>query len=255
MSTAAAAVSPDERGSGAAAVNGTGVIQAQRAGVSPAMTRADLGALTNFTDARIASPAVVGMMPPMTNVGIGPEATLEADVRAVAQSQDRAAFARIFAFYGPRVKAYLRRLGAEDAAAEDLTQEVMLSIWRRAHQFDRSRAALSTWIYTIARNRRIDALRRERRPDFDPEDPALVGDNELAPRGDHYAEGAQARREVMRAVERLPVEQAQLLRIFYFEEKPHSVIAEELGLPLGTVKSRLRLALGKLRVLLNGFDG
>ena len=86
--------------------------------------------------------------------------------------------------------------------AEDLTQEVMLSIWRRAHQFDRSRAALSTWVYTIARNRRIDALRRERRPDFDPEDPALVGDNELAPRGDRYAEAAQARREVMRAVER-----------------------------------------------------
>ena len=185
---------------------------------------------------------------------IGPEAALEADVRAVAQSQDRAAFARIFAFYGPRVKAYLRRLGAEDAVAEDLTQEVMLSIWRRAHQFDRSRAALSTWVYTIARNRRIDALRRERRPDFDPEDPALVGDNELAPRGDRFAEAEQARREVMHAVEQLPAEQAQLLRIFYFEEKPHSVIAEELGLPLGTVKSRLRLALGKLRVLLNGFD-
>ena len=179
-------------------------------------------------------------------VGIGPEAALEADIRAVAQSQDRAAFARIFAFYGPRVKAYLRRLGAEDAVAEDLTQEVMLSIWRRAHQFDRTRAALSTWVYTIARNRRIDALRRERRPDFDPEDPTLVGDNELAPRGDRFAESEQARREVMRAVEQLPVEQAQLLRIFYFEEKPHSVIAEELGLPLGTVKSRLRLALGKL---------
>ena len=131
----------------------------------------------------------------------------------------------------------------------------MLSVWRRAHQFDRTRAALSTWVYTIARNRRIDALRRERRPDFDPEDPALVGDNELAPRGDRFAEAEQARREVMRAVEQLPAEQAQLLRIFYFEEKPHSVIAEELGLPLGTVKSRLRLALAKLRVLLNGFDG
>jgi RNA polymerase sigma factor (sigma-70 family) len=180
------------------------------------------------------------------------EAGLESDIHAVAERGDRAAFARVFAFYGPRVKAYLRRLGAEDAVAEDLTQDVMLAIWRRAQQFDRSRAALSTWVYTIARNKRIDALRRERRPDFDPEDPALVGEAELAPRGDRFAEAEQARRQVMQAVEQLPAEQAQLLRIFYFEEKPHSVIADELGLPLGTVKSRLRLALGKLRVLLNG---
>ena len=180
------------------------------------------------------------------------EARLEADIRAVAERGDRAAFARIFAFYGPRVKAYLRRLGAEDAVAEDLTQDVMLAIWRRAQQFDRTRAALSTWVYTIARNKRIDALRRERRPEFDPEDPALVGDNESAPRGDHFAEAEQARRVVMDAVAKLPPEQAQLLRVFYFDEKPHSVIADELGLPLGTVKSRLRLALSKLRLLLNG---
>ena len=219
------------------------------------MASHDNVAPANFMDACIASHAAAGMMASMIKVGIGPEELLDADILAVAQSQDRAAFARIFAFYGPRVKAYLRRLGAEDSVAEDLTQEVMLSVWRRAHQFDRTRAALSTWVYTIARNRRIDALRRERRPDFDPEDPALVGDNELAPRGDRFAEAEQGRREVMRAVEQLPAEQARLLRIFYFEEKPHSVIAEELGLPLGTVKSRLRLALSKLRVLLNGFDG
>ncbi len=180
------------------------------------------------------------------------EGALESDVQAVAEARDRVAFGRVFAFYGPRVKAYLRRLGAEEAAAEDLTQEVMLSVWHRAHQFDRSRAALSTWVYTIARNKRIDALRRERRPDFDLDDPALVVEAEGAPRGDHYAEAEQARREVMRAIEQLPAEQAQLLRIFYFEEKPHSAIAEELGLPLGTVKSRLRLALTKMRALMNG---
>ncbi len=197
------------------------------------------------------------MMPAMSS-GQQPtpaDGGLESDMEAVAASRDRAAFARIFAFYGPRVKAYLRRLGAEDAAAEDLTQEVMLSVWRRADQFDRRRAALSTWVYTIARNKRIDALRRERRPEFDPDDPALVVEESVgAPRGDHHAEAEQARREVMRAVDQLPAEQAQLLRIFYFEEKPHSVIAEELGLPLGTVKSRLRLALAKMRALMNGSD-
>lgn len=254
MSTAVAATSPDEGPRAAAPASDPTLIQARASRVSMRMIQARNAATASFPNRCIASTAMVGMMGLMTNPAIGPEVALEADVRAVAQFQDRAAFARIFAFYGPRVKAYLRRLGADDGVAEDLTQEVMLSIWRRAHQFDRSRAALSTWVYTIARNRRIDALRRERRPEFDPEDPALVGDNELAPRGDRFAEFEQARREVMNAVEQLPAEQAQLLRIFYFEEKPHSVIAEELGLPLGTVKSRLRLALGKLRVLLNGFD-
>jgi RNA polymerase sigma factor (sigma-70 family) len=200
-------------------------------------------------------PTAVRMMAAMATGESGSDAALEDDLRAVAEARDRAAFARVFAFYGPRVKAYLRRLGAEDAVAEDLTQEVMLSIWRRAHQFDRTRAALGTWVYTIARNKRIDALRRERRPDFDPEDPALVPEDGSAPRGDRHAEAEQVRRGVMEAVEQLPAEQARLLRIFYFEEKPHSVIAEELGLPLGTVKSRLRLALAKLRVLLDGFDG
>ncbi len=215
-------------------------------GARPIMGRSGLGC--------IASPTPSGMMARMSTVDEDLAARLETDIRAVAERSDRAAFARIFAFYGPRVKSYLRRLGAEDAVAEDLTQDVMLAIWRRAQQFDRTRAALSTWVYTIARNKRIDALRRERRPDFDPEDPVLVGDSDVAPRGDQFSEAQQARRLVMQAVEKLPAEQAQLLRIFYFEEKPHSVIADELGLPLGTVKSRLRLALSKMRLLLNGLN-
>ena len=189
------------------------------------------------------------------SAALNAEETLTTDLQSVAALRDRAAFARIFAFYAPRVKAYLRRMGAEDAMAEDLMQEVMLTVWRRADQFDRSRAALSTWIFTIARNKRIDAIRRDRRPDFDPDDPALVVEADDRTRGDVYAEAAQARHQVMRALGELPEEQSRLLRIFYFEEKPHSQIASELGLPLGTVKSRLRLALHKLRVLLNGRDG
>jgi RNA polymerase sigma-70 factor, ECF subfamily len=200
--------------------------------------------------ASIASTGPAGLIVVM---GGDEEARLEADVEAMAERRDRAAFGRVFAHYGPRVKAYLRRLGVSDPVAEDLTQEVMLTVWRRAGQFDRRRAALSTWIYTIARNKRIDTLRRERRPDYDLNDPALV-DDEATPRGDRIAETEQARRAVMQAVAKLPLEQEQLLRIFYFEEKSHSVIADELGLPLGTVKSRLRLALAKLRHMLNGLD-
>lgn len=207
--------------------------------------------------ARLASLATAGMMRPMSegqNERLGED--LEADLGAVAERKDREAFARLFAFYGPRIKAYLRRLGAEDAAAEDLAQEAMLAVWRRAGQFDRRRASLSTWIFTIARNKRIDAIRRDRRPDYDPEDPALVGDTDgAAPGGDEMAEAAEMGVLIRRAVEDLPREQAELLRIFYYEEKPHSAIAAELGLPLGTVKSRLRLALGKLRAALAGVGG
>ncbi len=203
--------------------------------------------------AAIASAPPEGMIAAMSSGEAAAEAGLEADIQAVAERRDKAAFARIFTFYGPRVNAYLRRLGAEAATAEDLTQDVMLTVWRRAGQFDHGRAALSTWIYTIARNRRIDVLRRERRPDFDQHDPTLVGDDS-APRGDQLAEAAEARRLVMEAVAQLPSEQARLVEIFYFAEKPHSTIADELGLPLGTVKSRLRLALGKLRRKLNGPD-
>jgi RNA polymerase sigma-70 factor (ECF subfamily) len=201
----------------------------------------------------IASAAPDGKIAAMSSGEAPAAAGLEGDIRAVAEHGDRAAFARIFAHYGPRVKAYLRRLGAEDAAAEDLTQDVMLTVWRRAGQYEPRRAALSTWIFTIARNRRIDVLRGERRPDFDLDDPALLGDDS-APRGDRLAEAEQERRAMMTAVAQLPPAQARLLRIFYFEEKPHSVIADELGLPLGTVKSRLRLALGKLRRKLIGVD-
>jgi RNA polymerase sigma-70 factor (ECF subfamily) len=254
MLMAAAAASPAEAGT-ALGLSPATVIRSHDHRVEDVMLVHTAPALPVAPKGRLALSPSARMMAGMGTTEANSDAALEADVRAVAELRDRAAFARIFAFYGPRVKAYLRRLGAEDAVAEDLTQEVMLSIWRRAHQFDRTRAALSTWVYTIARNKRIDSLRRERRPDFDPDDPALITEGDMAPRGDHYAEGEQAKRVVMKAVEQLPEEQAQLLRIFYFEEKPHSVIAEELGLPLGTVKSRLRLALSKLRVLLNGFNG
>jgi len=172
------------------------------------------------------------------------------DIERVAVDRDREAFGRLYSFYAPRVAAYLRRIGAQSEVAEDLAQEVMLAVWRRAHQFDPAKAALSTWIYTIARNRRIDALRRERHPDFDADDPSLQGAE--PPRGDVHTETELVKEEIRKAIGTLPREQADLLRIFYFEDKTHSVIADELGLPLGTVKSRLRLAVAKLRGLLEG---
>ena len=201
-------------------------------------------------DASLAWRRARGFSQRMIDMAATDDAQRHADIEAVAQRRDREAFARLFRFYAPRVKAYLRRMGAGDDAAEDLAQDVLASVWHRATQFDRSKASLSTWIYTIARNKRIDCLRRDKRPEHEPFDPDADGAE--APRGDRIVEADKVRAEVQRAIAELPHEQAELLRIFYFDEKTHSVIAGELGLPLGTVKSRLRLALSKLRVTLGG---
>ena len=172
-------------------------------------------------------------------------ASLDALVLAVARSRDRQAFVGLFTHFGPRLKAYLMRQGAGGQEAEELVQEAMIMVWQRAESFDPSRASASTWIFTIARNKRIDALRRDRRPEFDPNDPALVPDPEV--RADDLVGAAQDSNRLQRAIEALPPEQAELVKMAYFEDKAHVKIAEETRLPLGTVKSRLRLALGHLR--------
>lgn len=128
----------------------------------------------------------------------------------------------------------------------------MLTVWHRAAQFDRNKAAFSTWVFTIARNRRIDSLRRAKRPEIDPEDPALV--REPDDPADQVVDAAQRSKLLHAAVAQLPEDQERLLRLAYFEDKSHSVIAEELALPLGTVKSRLRLAMTKMRAALETLE-
>ncbi len=165
---------------------------------------------------------------------------------AVAQQRDREAFARLFEHFAPRLKAYLIRSGAADAAAEEFAQDAMLTVWRKADLFDCARAGAATWIFTIARNRRLDALRKDARA------PLL----ELAPpppdpdRPDDLFEGEEEARRVRHALSQLTPDQADLLRLSFFHDQPHSVIAERLGLPLGTVKSRIRKAMMKLRIAL-----
>ncbi len=181
-----------------------------------------------------------------------PNAMLVALLDAVATRQDRNAFAQLFEHFAPRVKAYMRRLGAADQKAEDIVQEVMITVWRRAGLYDAAQASVSTWIFTIARNKRIDDLRRERHPEIDPNDPALVADPQ-DPADELVISQDQARR-LRDAVGALPEEQALVLRKNFFEDKPHGVIAQELDLPLGTVKSRARLALAKLRQVLGDFS-
>lgn len=171
-------------------------------------------------------------------------------MNAVAARQDRDAFAELFAFYAPRVKAYMLRLGAGSALAEELAQEVMITIWRKAGLFDRSQASVSTWIFRIARNRRIDAARRARHADFDQEDPAFQPEPEIAP--DEAVSASEREETVRAALAELPREQIELLKQAFYDGLSHREIAERTGVPLGTVKSRIRLAFGKLRVRLAG---
>lgn len=172
-------------------------------------------------------------------------------LKAIAARQDRDAFASLFAFYAPRVKSYLMRLGAAEALAEELAQDVMATVWRKAGLYDPTQASPSTWIFRIARNRRIDVLRRTQRP-LDGEDPALQPDAPPAP--DDAVSAAQEESLVRNALPHLPEEQLALIRAAFYEGLSHAEIAERTGLPLGTVKSRIRLALEKLRARLGGGD-
>lgn len=169
-------------------------------------------------------------------------------VERVADAGDRAAFSRLFAHYAPRVKGYLLRLGLDGGRAEELSQEVMVAVWRKAATFDRTQASVSTWIFRIARNRRIDAFRRDQRAELDADDPTWTPPSE--PAADESLESMQTRAHVRLALAELPPDQQEAVRRAFYEELSHSEIAQKTGVALGTVKSRLRLAFVKLRARL-----
>lgn len=171
-------------------------------------------------------------------------------ISRIASFKDKTAFSELFKLVGPRIKGYLMKLGSSDVAAEDLLQEVMLTVWRKSETFDRSKAAVSTWLFTIARNKRIDMLRKEIRPQLDPLDP-MLSPNQEAAADDIYGSNQEAIK-ISKAIEQLPTDQAVLIKMTYYEDKSHSIIADELKMPLGTVKSRIRLASTRLRKLLEG---
>ena len=166
-------------------------------------------------------------------------------IGAIAAHADRTAFAALFGHFAPRVKSYMLRLGAEPSLAEELAQETLLAVWRKAAAFDPAKAAASTWIFTIARNLRIDTARRDRRGAEPAEDASDAPDPEPTP--DAILAASQSEDRIRAALLNLPPEQAEVVRLSFFSDKPHSEIAQELNLPLGTVKSRLRLAMGRLR--------
>ncbi len=166
-----------------------------------------------------------------------------AHVVAIRDSEDREAFAELFAHFAPRVKSFLMKSGASPDMAEECAQDVMATLWRKAAMFDPAKASVGTWIFTIARNRRIDILRKERRPE--PEE--LPWGPEAEP---DQAEALVLQEETQKlgaALAELPEKQRTLIEKAYFGDLSHSEIAAETGLPLGTIKSRIRLALERLR--------
>jgi RNA polymerase sigma-70 factor (ECF subfamily) len=165
----------------------------------------------------------------------------------VAAYQDRQAFALLFKHFAPRLKAFHLRAGLTEAAAEELAQETMLLLWRKAAGFDAARAGAATWVFTITRNLRIDAARRQRGAM-----PALLPEADPAPSAEALILESERAMRMRGALAALPAEQRRVIELSFFADTPHAAIATALQLPLGTVKSRIRQALARLRGLLGG---
>ena len=169
----------------------------------------------------------------------------------VAHQRDKAAFGQLFDHYAPLIRAYsLARDPGASLVADDLVQEVMTRVWLKAEKYNRKLANLNTWIFTLARNCRIDYLRRNSRyaTEIDPTD--IFNDIEdEGPGPFQQAQQSRAESNIREGLKQLPPEQSEILTKVYLEGKSHQQASDELQLPLGTVKSRVRLALKKLEVL------
>ncbi len=173
-------------------------------------------------------------------------------ISAIATDKDRDAFAELFEFFAPRIKSFMQRSGVSEAAAEELAQEALLAVWRKAALFDPASTGAAAWIFTIARNLRIDAHRREKRSGLtEALDVEIEFQVDQSPQPDSQLAAAQSEQRVRDALAQLSSEQMRVVELSFFEEKAHGEIADLLGIPLGTVKSRLRLAMTKLRNLLS----
>lgn len=171
----------------------------------------------------------------------------------VGSDRDRSAFKKLYEHFAPRLKSFLLRIGSDMSAAEEICQESMIMVWRRAETFNPESAGASTWIFTIARNKRIDKLRKDNRPLPDLNDPSFF--QIPVDKSDDILQRVEGEKKIKNALKNLPPEQAKLILSAYYEEKSHRKIADETNLPLGTVKSRIRLAINRLRTQLEELEG
>lgn len=161
--------------------------------------------------------------------------------------KDKTLYVQLFRYFAPRVKSYITRLGLVDSAAEELMQETMLSVWRKAHMYNRSKAAASTWIFTLARNHSIDWMRKQKYPVYSIDE--WNEEPEESETQAHSGEQLVTADRMEKAIKKLPESQAQVIYMSFFEGRSHSDISERIGIPLGSVKSRIRLASEKLKMI------
>jgi RNA polymerase sigma factor (sigma-70 family) len=185
------------------------------------------------------------ILPPLRRTGTGPGASLDTLLTAVGADRDSEAFSVLFDHFVPRVQAQMLRLGLAPFAAADVTQDVMETIWRKAHLFDPRKAGATTWVFHIARNRRIDVKRRSRETVCAVEDFFDIPDP--ADGSDDCVDSTKREACLREALRDLPHDQFTLVKLAFFDGLSHTAIAARLNLPLGTVKSRLRLAFCRLR--------
>ena len=172
-------------------------------------------------------------------------AQLTEAVKSIGLNQDKIAFYLVFKHFGSRLKFFIMKKGASEDVAEEVLQETMVNVWRKAQQFDPTKASVSTWVFSIARNVQIDLYRKAKRPELDINDPTLIVDNQvLAP---EKIEDTQNSKRLKDLIDGLPEQQKEVLNLAFFNDLTHQEIAQTLEIPLGTVKSRIRLALKRIR--------
>jgi len=191
----------------------------------------------------------------LTSLGVnrGPKAKVEwAElIGRVASRGDREAFNILFEHFAPRIKGFLLKTGCAAEEAEEIAQGTMVAIWRKASQFDPATTGAAAWIFTIARNLRIDAARQATRYGRMEREVERDYESAVAESPDMIVLRAENASRITAAIDRLSAEQSTVIRLSFLEERPHSEIADLLGIPLGTVKSRIRLAMNRLRDLLD----
>ncbi|WP_415897923.1 sigma-70 family RNA polymerase sigma factor [Neptuniibacter sp. QD72_48] len=163
---------------------------------------------------------------------------------SLGETKDKALFVQLFKHFAPKIKAYIIRLGLVESTAEELMQETMASVWRKAHMYQKSKAAASTWIFTLARNQSIDWMRKQKYPEY-----SLDEWHEEADESQDTCTDVVLSARMHASINKLPELQAQVIYMSFYEGRSHSEIADRLGIPLGSVKSRIRLASEKLRVM------
>jgi len=166
-------------------------------------------------------------------------------IALVGAKQDRAAFQALFEHFAPRIKAVMLKGGVNMMQAEDLMQDVMMTVWRKSAQFSPDRGTVSAWIFTIARNARIDLFRKaSSRPYDDVYEMEIAADDQSSDDAMLQIEREEC---VSAALEDLPQDQREVIQLAFIADMSQSEIAKKLSLPIGTVKSRMRLAYGKLK--------